>query len=222
MIKAVEPSKIYLISYQAIGKDKFFYSDENYLTFLKNYATFLLPMMHTYAYCLLPTKMQWLVKIKEDHELFSYLKANFKIPEETLRFEEYKTLSDSTSALVGNLFGLQINKQIAALFKAYFADISSNQTIKIKAFNPVIERNEIEKDSMFNAALISLHISPEINAQVEKYEAWKYSSYAAYLSDKPSSIERNHALELFVSKENFIVAHQLELEKHLAVGLKTV
>lgn len=57
-----------------------------------------------------------------------------------------------------------------------------------------------------------IHRNPIHHGFCTDFTEWEHSSYHSYLSDKPSKIERNYILDLFDGKENFIEAHQQQIE----------
>jgi putative transposase len=64
MIDIFEPEGIYHIYNRAIGKEKLFLSEENYVYFLTKYQHYLGEKFETLAYCLIPNHFHFLVKIK--------------------------------------------------------------------------------------------------------------------------------------------------------------
>jgi len=56
--------KYYHVYNRAVGKDKLFFSDENYKHFLNRYSYYLNENMKTYAFCLLPNHFHLLVSPK--------------------------------------------------------------------------------------------------------------------------------------------------------------
>ncbi len=213
MAQILEPDKIYHLTLQFKGNDKLFYSEENYLFFLKLYAELLLPIIDTYAYCLLPNHFHCLIKIKNEKIIFDYLKLNNRIPEENLSLEAYKNLSITTVSLVGNIFSLPIGKQFSTFFKAYSDVLNLQQKRKSNLFTTTVNRIEISSDEEVKESVVKIHTYPVNSGSSENLVQWKYSSYAAYLSEKPSSVKRESVLDLFDGKENFTAAHLEKLEK---------
>ena len=209
----LEPEKIYHIYNHANGKDNLFYSDDNYFYFLKRYSEILLPILDTYAYCLMPNHFHWLVKIKSEKEIFDFLKLNNRIPEETLRFEEYKNLSSTIAGLIENIFSLQISKQFSNFFSSYSQALNKQRNRKGNLFIQTFKRKEIDTDEQLKDTLLYIHCNPTHHGIVANFEQWKFSSYSAYLTEKPSAVKREEPLKLFESKENFTFCHQEKIEK---------
>jgi len=207
----LEADKIVHLSYQTSGEDKLFLSDENYIHLLKLYATWLAPVADTYAYCLLPKQIHFLVKIKPEKELFTYLKMNGKFPDETMRFEEIKNLQLIPESPLGTIFSMHLTKQITTFLNEYLVENKQAQ-LKGGGFSaPNIKKLEITADDQLSIAIINIHQKPMVLGEIANFEQWKYSSYAAILSDKPSALKREKVLDLFGSREKYVQAHQTSI-----------
>jgi hypothetical protein len=206
-MQSVEPDKIYYFCNYTNAQNKLFYAEKDYFDFLKKYADHLVPILDTYAYCLLPNQFHWLVKIKSENEIFDYLKVNNRIPEETLNFQQYKNLSSTTGGLVANIFSLTISKQFSLFFNAYTLLWQKHFSKRESLFENAIKKLEILNSQQVKDTLLSIHLMPTEFGIEPDFEQWKFSSFQAYLSSKPSSIERNEALNLFDGKDNFVLAH---------------
>jgi putative transposase len=67
----MEPEKVYHIYTHANGSESLFKSPENFRFFLKRYHDFISPVADTYAYCLMPNHVHFLVKYKTEEMLVS-------------------------------------------------------------------------------------------------------------------------------------------------------
>jgi REP element-mobilizing transposase RayT len=74
----LEPDKIYHIWTHANGNENLFRTHENYIHFLEKYKKYLLPILDTYAYCLMPNHIHLTVRIKREEEILMFLKE--KVP----------------------------------------------------------------------------------------------------------------------------------------------
>ncbi len=68
----MEPAKFYHLYNHANGNENLFRNEENYLFFLKKFAFYVNPIADTYAYCLMPNHIHFLIAIKEEKELEAY------------------------------------------------------------------------------------------------------------------------------------------------------
>lgn len=208
MIVKLEPDKIYHIIMQASSKEIIFDTEEAYQLFLRKYADVLVPVVDTYAYCLTPDTAQWVVKIKSEEELFSYLKSASRIPEETMNLENYQALSHATTSLTDNLFSLQLKKQFNLFQHECGKELATLKSIKTKAIVLSSVNKEIASSEELKQEIVSIHNHPSVSGLSTAIEKWKYSSYAAYLMDKPSAVKRDSILALFEGRDNFLLAHK--------------
>jgi putative transposase len=63
-------------------------------------------------------------------------------------------------------------------------------------------------------------LNPVKHKLTNDFSNWKYSSFNAYLSDKPSKINRDLVLEWFGGKEEFKKFHFQNKESYLPEELK--
>ena len=222
MTLLLEPDKIYYINSRTNAKDNLFNSEDDYFYFLKNYAELLVPIVETYAYCLLPNQLHCLIKIKSEKEIFDFLKVNNRIPEENLSFQEYKNLSTNTANLVGNIFSLQLSKQFSNFFTTCTPALNKQPANKRSLIIQNSKSIEINSDEQIKDTIINIHCNSAHSGNNQNFELWKFSSYSAYLSDKPSAIKRSVALDIFESKDNFINCHRERAEKVASEKLEQI
>ena len=63
----IEFDKYYHIFNRGNNHEKLFYTDQNYLYFLKKYKKYLIEHVATYAYCLMPNHFHLLIKTKSEN-----------------------------------------------------------------------------------------------------------------------------------------------------------
>ena len=209
MVLPLESDKTYRIVYQFNGAQTLFDTDENYLHLLKLYSQFIQPAAETYAYCLSPLQANFLLKIKPEKELFDFLKQSQRIPESNLTYSEYSNLSVALPGSTGNVFSLQLSKLFSAMLTAYLEPYASKK-VKISY---TVNRTIIERESDFLDALFELHSLPLSQSITDKPEQWRYGSFAAYLSDKNTLLNRERAFNNYASKSEFYTAQNKYLEK---------
>jgi len=59
------PDAYYHVYTHAVGQEYFFREARNYRYFLQRYTHYILPIAETFAYCLLPTHMHFLIRVRE-------------------------------------------------------------------------------------------------------------------------------------------------------------
>jgi putative transposase len=208
----LEPDKMYHIYNHANGNDNLFYSEDNYLYFLKRYAELLAPILDTYAYCLMPNHFHCLIKIKSEKEIFDFLRTNEKIADD-VGFNEFKEMKIELPNHPENIFSIHLSKQFANFFSAYTQALNKQLNRKGNLFIQSFHRKEIEDEMQAKENVLYIHCNPVHHKFTNTIDAWKFSSYKAHLSDKPTMIKREQVINLFDTKDNFIFCHDEKLEK---------
>ncbi len=89
----LEAGNYYHIYNHSNGNDNVFFKKKNYQYFLSKYFDYISPVADTFAYCLMPNHFHFLLKFKEEKELFEWLKENGKIDSEITDLKDFKNLS---------------------------------------------------------------------------------------------------------------------------------
>ena len=70
---SIQADSFYHIYNRANGDEKTFLDDENYQFFLRQYKKYIHPFVDTYCYCLMPNHFHFLLKVKNEQELYQAL-----------------------------------------------------------------------------------------------------------------------------------------------------
>jgi hypothetical protein len=76
-----------------------------------------------------------------------------------------------------------------------------------------IKQKEIVDEMHTKENVLYIHCNPVQHKFTNTIEEWKFSSYRAHLSDKPTMIRREEVMSLFDTKEDFIYCHHEKLER---------
>lgn len=68
------PQGIYHIYTHANGSDNLFREDENYRYFLRKYSEYIHPIAETFAYCLMPNHVHFMIRVRVEEEVLDFLK----------------------------------------------------------------------------------------------------------------------------------------------------
>jgi REP element-mobilizing transposase RayT len=212
MIIPFEPDKMYHIYNHANGSDLLFHSEDNYFQFLKYYSELLAPILDTYAYCLMPNHFHWLVKIKSEKEIFDFLRTSGKIADD-VGFNEFKQIKVQIPNQPENIFSIHLSKQFANFFNTYTQSLNKQLKRKGNLFGQSFHRKEVADHLHAKENILQVHCNPVHHKYTHSIEEWKFSSFKAHLSDKPTMIKRKEVIDLFDTRENFISCHNEKLEK---------
>ncbi len=207
----LKPGSFYHIYNHAVGNDKLFFTENNYIYFLSKFSEYISPIADMYAYCLMSNHFHFLVKIKSDEEIFNFLKGNNKIPEQNLSLQEFKELSESHPEI--DYFNLHLTKQFSGFFNGYAQAINNQENRKGNLFIKGFRRIEISSSEYLKDLILYIHTNPVHHHFADSLDSWKHSSYNSILSDKSTRLKRNEVIELFDGRENFIICHKAKNEE---------
>lgn len=187
---SLNPGAYYHVYNRAVGDDKLFYTEANYIYFLKKYQEYMLPIVDTFVYCLMPNHFHFLIQVKSDSEI-NLLMQNSKI-------QNKKTSS-------ANEF---ISKTFSNFFNGYTQAVNIQQGRRGTLFTRPFKRKQIDsKDYLINVALY-IHRNPLNHGYTANINQWKYSSYHSIVSEETSFISSNEVVEWFSDLNNFIKTHE--------------
>ena len=103
-----------------------------------------------------------------------------------------------------------ISQQFSNLFNAYAKAFNKKYDRRGALFIDYVKRKPVEDRDYFMNLIRYIHYNPVHHGFCNLLHNWYYTSYHAFLSDKPSIIEREMILKFFDGKENFIKYHDSE------------
>ncbi|HQZ99663.1 MAG TPA: hypothetical protein PLJ62_05670 [Thermoflexales bacterium] len=159
------------------GEDVF-REERNYEYFLKLYAHHILPVAETYAFCLLKNHFHLAIRVRED-----------------TKDEQTKDKLPPASRAFSNFFN------------AYARAINKEYARTGSLFENPFHRIKIQTDSYFSAVVLYIHRNPQKHRFLDDFRDWKWSSYHAHLSDRPTKLERERVLGWFNGRDQFVADH---------------
>ena len=129
---------------------------------------------------------------------FCLLKNHFHL---ALRIKEEHLLTEKLKQKPYLAFSNLFNAYTKAINKAY------NRTGSL--FQEHLHRIRVEDEEYLKQLIAYIHLNPVKHGFTDDFKNYKYSSYQAYLLEKPTSIEKNYILSLFSDKSNFEYWHNL-------------
>ncbi|MGE8512381.1 MAG: transposase [Chryseobacterium culicis] len=188
----IDVDRFYHIYNRGINGETIFKSDQNYVFFLNKVSEFLIPVCDVYAYCLMSNHFHLVVKIKSDFELNNFVKGqNFD--------GTIKTGLHSPQ----NIF----SKQFARIFNSYSQAFNKENNRHGALIESPFKRKLITSDEYLINVIIYIHQNPQ-NHSVIQFPKYNFSSYQSILSKSKTLLRREEVIELFDSRENFVLSHQ--------------
>jgi len=187
----LEPGNYYHIYTRGNNHETIFLAPENYSYFLQLYRKYVSPYTDTFAYCLLPNHVHFLVRIKDADELTPL----------AYRYNTAKHIS--------------VNQQFSHLLNAYTKAINKRYNRSGSLFQQRFGRKVVVSEAYFSRLIFYIHANPQHHGLVRDFMQWPYSSYRSMLSDKNTNLMRETVLEWFGGRELYARFHQenqVELE----------
>jgi REP element-mobilizing transposase RayT len=194
-----EETNFYHVICKAIDGKTLFKDEENKRYFLERYLDFSNEFFDTYAYSLLDNHVHFLIKTKSQLELKIYLNQ-LEINQRTSTFKRF--IEDKCS------FHELIEQQFNRLFISYSLSFNLRCKTSGPLFNRPFKRVEVADNAHLTQLYVYIHANIMKHGLSNDYENYKWSSYRAIISDKPTNILREEVLKWFGGKERFIQAHK--------------
>ena len=197
----LEYGEYYHIYNRGNNGENLFFEERNYYHFLKLYARHVVPVADTYAYCLLRNHFHVLVRIKTVEE-----------QEQTLRVS--KTLRVS-----GAFTPKKPSQQFGNLFDAYAKAINKAYDRTGSLFENPFGRVPVTSEAYLVHLVAYIHQNARKHGFVEDHRDWPFSSYHAFLSQKPTRLERDEVLAWFQGRLGFEDFHRSPADQAIIAPL---
>jgi putative transposase len=174
----------YHIFNRGVNRSNLFFSDANYIYFLKLMSNFLGPYVHFLAYCLIPNHFHLAVRLRDE---ISY---------------NGKTIKDEIE--VGRL----VTNQFKKLFITYAMAINTQENRVGSLFNPKFKRIEISDQDYLKQVIFYIHYNPEKHKMSNDFSNYRYSSFKALTGNSKTNIDREYVYAIFDDLEGLLNFHQ--------------
>ncbi len=172
-LEPLEVSQYYHFYNRGNNKETIFIDKDDYLHFLKLMKKYLVPIADIYSYCLLSNHFHLIIRIKDIENLPTKFKNN-----------------DS-----------KIYFPFSNLFNAYAKGFNKKQQRTGSLFQKSPKRILITNENYLRNLIIYVNINPT-HHNIQNYKDYKYSSYKALISNKPTLLKRNEVIDLFDTVDN--------------------
>jgi putative transposase len=195
MGKLMQLGQVYHLTDHAVNKNNVFVVSDNYRFFMTRYKDLLLPVVDTYAYCLMPNHFHIAIKVKTKAALLA-------LPPELL--ENWQLTKDAPEVD----FQRRVSKQFSNLFSSYTQALNKQQDRRGTLFEGNFNRSKVEDRAYFRHLILYVHGNPVRHGFCDHYLDWHYSSIHQLLFDEePTFLKRDLLFDFFGGKDAFIKAH---------------
>ena len=186
------PNETYHLFSRAVGNEKLFLSDDNYLFFLQKLKQHTFSVCDFYCYTLIPNHFHMLAKIKEEAPIIEHFQE--------VKKKKFQPLENDISDFIMERFSNFLNSYTKAFNKV--------NKRKGALFMDYLKRSKVNESSDFTSFIWYVHKNAVHHQLVKSVGDWKYDSYHSLISDAPTSLLRKDVMEWFGNKEEFIKFHQ--------------
>ena len=181
---ALEPDKFYHIYTRGNNRETIFRGKENYTYFLKLYQKYMLPYVDTFAYCLLPNHVHFLVRVKEEAAL-----------QRTIITDKDKKYVD-------------VQRQFGHLLNAYTRTFNQRYNRSGSLFQQRFGRKPVDSEAYLCRLVFYIHFNPQHHGLVSNFANWPYSSFQSILSEGRTNLMRSEVISWFGDRELYQQFHQ--------------
>lgn len=194
------PDHAYHVYARTNNREPLFATPENYRFFLRRYGDFISPIAKTYAFCLLGNHVHFLIRLRSVEVLRSFC--------ETLNLERAPgsdTFSKSIPSITPETVG---SHQFQRFLTSYAKAFNKQQGRYGNLIQRPFKRKQIADEHHFFQTLYYIHHNARKHGLVRDFRDWTWSSYAAFLDDKPTRLERAEVLSWFGGVGHFVAFHE--------------
>ncbi len=193
-IKTITPLRggsYYHIFNRGINRQILFFEERNFHYFLHLIDKYLAEYISVLAYCLLPNHFHLIIKINDTIRIPSKEKDGIPL----LRIIDE------------NKIGKFVSNQFRKIFITYSMEINRQENRTGSLFDKNFKRLEITENEYLLYSIFYVHNNPVKHGIANYPNQYKFSSYAAILSNRSTKIARDLIFEIFDEKAAFIDYH---------------
>jgi REP element-mobilizing transposase RayT len=194
----LESGNYYHVFNRAVGAEKLFKSEANFIYFLRKYKEYIYPIADTFSYVLMPNHFHFLINIKSKNDIY----------------ERYKTLemNKDNPKPIANIdldYEKFVMQQFSNFFNSYTKSFNKMYNRKGALFIDYVKRTLVDTEVYLKNIVLYIHQNPIHHKYCKQVGDWKFSSYNSFCTDKDSYLQRNEVIDWFGDLENFIFEHSI-------------
>jgi REP element-mobilizing transposase RayT len=195
----LQSGNYYHVFNRAVGAEKLFKKEANYLYFISKYNEYISPIANTCCYVLMPNHFHFLINIKTKNEIY-------------LRYKELEMEKDQPKVVQEKELDFEkfVMQQFSNFFNCYTKSFNKMFFRKGSLFIDYLKRTLIDTENYLKNIVLYIHHNPINHKYCDRLEDWKFSSYNSILSNKPTNLQKNDVIEWFGNLDNFIFEHSIK------------
>lgn len=197
-METLKEGYFYHIYNRGAGRNKLFFSEDDYRDFLKKYEHYLSPAVQTFAWCLIENHFHCLIRpLTLEEQVLFYLSNKEKFESGYYHgTQNPEKISFNTS------------KQISHLMNSYTRYINKKKNRSGTLIEGPFKRIKVLDVSNFLNLICYIHRNPIHHKITKSYSSYPYSSYCDFIKKRKSFIELKQVIGKFGGIKNFVEAHK--------------
>ncbi len=189
-----QEGRFYHIYNRGNNGENIFIEERNYAYFLALYTKHISPIADTYAYCLMRNHFHLLIRVND------------------AKGSERSERSDPFPAN-------HASRAFQSFFGAYAMAINKASGRHGRLFEEHFDRIAVDSDDYFTNLIFYIHFNPQKHRFVSDFRSWKWSSYHAIATSRPTQVQREHVLDWFGGTKRFVRFHQEAVDEKMIAHL---
>lgn len=196
----LEYGRYYHVYNRGVNGANLFYTASNYEHFLRLYERYLIPVVDTFAWCLLRNHFHLLIRVKEADEIII---SDLPRPVGAINTD------DGVKKQLQPAY-----RYFSHLFNAYCQAINKQQARTGALFERPFHRKMVDSEKYFQQLVIYIHNNPVHHGFCSHPVEYAWSSYQVCISEKPTHINREIVIGWFGDKRNFVSSHNSAIDNN--------
>jgi putative transposase len=193
------PGDVFHIYNRANGSDNLFEEHENYMYFQRKYIEKVSELVDTLAFCLMPNHFHLLVKVKSQEVINDYILRQRVLKDSPV------TPPDLTDFQRTHFI---VRRQFHGFFCGYAKAFNRYTGRKGSLLQQNTRRKIVSDDEYLKTLAQYIHLNPVHHGFVSDAEAWKYSSYADYVSGAESFVKTKQLIQVYGNLDELVKKHR--------------
>jgi len=188
----------YHIYNRGAGKNRLFFSNEDFREFLRKYIFYLQPSVMTFSWCLLRNHFHFLIKTRTLEQQINF----YRIKKEKFSRGLYHGKADP------EVKPFKTSKQFSHFMNSYTRYINKKKDRNGTLIEGPFKRKKITDNLNFLNLICYIHRNPIHHGITKSYPEYAFSSYGDIINREKTFVESEKVIKVFGGLKKFAEAHE--------------
>jgi putative transposase len=156
---------------------------------------------------LLPNHFHFLIKIKDEDEIFRNIRDTIALSD-SISIKQNYAITLNNSIVVSKI----ISEQFRRFFISYSQAINKQENRVGSLFQKHFKIKAVNNDSYFSMLVFYIHANPQKHGLIDDFREWNYSSYHSIISKQISKLKKNEVIGWFGNLEEYKEFHNQKFD----------